>query len=90
MRVIIFIVLKIGEIPLAIFIPYYIGWALFRLGIIIDDVSGWTIYPIYWLVGIATIGLMAVLGVLAYKAIKANWEYSKRLLNKWQDSPRKR
>ena len=76
MRILLFIVLKIVEIGLFVFMPYGIGkLSNYFLNCIDDDEKLGM-----WLLGIATIIITIVITALLIVFIVANWELAKHIL----------
>jgi len=76
MQVLIFVVLKIVEISVIVFIPYGIGLILKKTSTFEDD-------PLWmlWLMGFVAFTMIVGIGLLVMQMSMVNWEWASKLLN---------
>ena len=82
MTVLIFIGLKLAEIAVGIFLPYYIGRALFLRLEPDFTTEGGAAAVLRWCGGIATLIVVSIAGFFLWILLQLNWEWAQVISGK--------
>lgn len=79
MKYLIFLILKIVEIVVVVFVPYYAGRMIEIAILYFWPAAGACPFPVQWLVGIAGMGCMFLLSAGLYHLCIKNWQWSETI-----------